>query len=321
MKKLWLRITGTLILLAAVVLVGAWAYFNEEHLDLDATTRSQFDESFIELPAGVVHYQLAGPADGETVVLVHGFSVPAYIWDPTFEFVVSAGYRVLRFDLYGRGHSDRPDTEYDFPFFVSQLEQLTTALELTAPFNLVGLSMGGPVSAYFTNAHPEKVSQVILFDPMVVAPSAEDISLLTRPVIGEYMANVYLMPQLASGQTDDFKDKARFPDWESRFREQMQYRGFRRAILSTIRQWPGADILGEYEKLGDSGIPVHLFWGREDRTVPLALSEKVLERVPQARLTVIDGAGHLPHYEQPETVNPLLLDLLTGRAKTAPPPQ
>ncbi len=134
--------------------------------------------------------------------------------------------------------------------------------------------MGGPVSTYFTNRHPDKVSRLILFDPMVVAPSAEDISLLTRPVIGEYLANVYLMPQLASGQTDDFKDKGRFPDWESRFREQMQYRGFRRAILSTIREWPGSDILGEYEKLGDSGKPVHLFWGREDQTVPLRAQRK-----------------------------------------------
>lgn len=316
MKNIWLRITGILILLAAAIFVGAWTYFNEERLDLDATTRSKFDETFIDLPSGVVHYELAGPEGGEMVVLVHGFSVPAYIWDPTFEFLVSAGYRVLRFDLYGRGHSDRPDTDYDFPFFAGQLEQLTTALEVTTPFNLVGLSMGGPISAYFTNANPEKVSKVILFDPMVIAPSAEDISLLTRPLIGEYLANVYLMSQLASGQTDDFKDKDRFPDWESRFREQLQYRGFRRAILSTIREWPGADILGEYEKLGESGKPVHLFWGREDRTVPLALSEKVLDRIPQARLTVIDGAGHLPHYELPETVNPLLLERLTDSAET-----
>ncbi len=230
-------------MISGLLLAGAWFYFNTEHIDLDATTRAGFDETFIELPSGVVHYELAGPEDGEMVVLVHGFSVPAYIWDPTFEFLVSAGYRVLRFDLYGRGHSDRPD--------------------------------------------------------------------------GEYLANVYLMPQLASGQADDFKDKGRFPDWESRFREQMKYRGFRRAILSTIREWPGADILGEYEKLGNSGKPVHLFWGREDRTVPLDLSEKILERIPQARLTVIDGAGHLPHYELPETVNPLLLEQLKGTTETA----
>ena len=299
------------MLLAAVVLIAAWFYYNEEHLDLDSTTRAQFDETFIELSNGAVHYELGGPPDGEMVVLVHGFSVPSYIWDPTFDFLVSAGYRVLRFDLYGRGHSDRPDAEYNFEFFAGQLEQLTSALKIKTPFNLIGLSMGGPVTTWFTNRNPEKVSRLVLFDPMVVGPSAEDISLLTRPVIGEYLANIYLLPQLVSGQTDDFLNKDRFPDWESRFREQMQYRGFRRAILSTIREWPAADILGEYEKLGNSGLPVHLFWGREDRTVPLELSEKLLERMPQADLTVINNAGHLPHYELPATVNPLLLEQLS----------
>jgi len=311
MKKTLLRITGFLLLLATLTLVAAWFYFDDENTHLDPAVRMKFEETFIELPSGVVHYELAGPSDGEMVVLVHGFSVPAYIWDPTFEFLVSVGYRVLRFDLYGRGHSDRPDVDYNFLFFANQLEQLTTALNIETPFRLIGLSMGGPISTWFANAHPQKVSQLILIDPMVVAPSAEDVSLLLTPMVGEYLANVYLMPQLASGQTSDFLDADRFSNWESLFREQMQYHGFRRAILSTIREWPKADILGEYEQLGNSELPVHLFWGREDQTVPLGLSEKVLDVVPQARLTVIDNAGHLPHYELPDEFNPLLLERLS----------
>jgi len=124
------------------------------------------------------------------------------------------------------------------------------------------------------------------------------------------MANVYLIPQLATGQVSDFEDKDRFPAWESRFREQMQYHGFRRAILSTVREWPDSDILGNYEELGKAGTPVQAFWGREDQTVPLKFSNKLLELVPQARLTVIDNAGHLPHFELPDVFDPLLLEYL-----------
>jgi len=107
-----LKLFGVLLILAIAVLTVAWFYFDEEYLQLNATTRAQFNESFIEPESGTVHYELGGPASGESVVLVHGFSVPACIWDPTFEFLTSAGYRVLRFDLYGRGHSDRPDLAY-----------------------------------------------------------------------------------------------------------------------------------------------------------------------------------------------------------------
>jgi pimeloyl-ACP methyl ester carboxylesterase len=304
------RVIVVLLLLGAVVLIGAWIYFNEERIELNAQLRAQWNESFIEIPNGVVHYELAGPDDGEVIVLVHGFSVPAYIWDPTFEFLAAAGYRVLRFDLFGRGHSDRPDADYTISFFAEQLDQLTRALDLDGPFNLMGLSMGGPVTTWFSNRHPEKVRRLILVDPMVFAPGRDDISPLHLAGIGAYLANVYFIPQLAAGQTADIHDADRFPDWESRFREQMQYRGFRRALLSTVTEMLKLDSVGEYQKLGESGMPVHLFWGREDHTVPFEFSEKLLELLPQARLDVIENAGHIPHFELPEIFNPLLLDHL-----------
>jgi len=313
--KVILRILATLTLLTAIALIASWFYFNDEHAQLDAETRAQFYETFIELPNGLVHYEIGGPPDGEMVVLVHGFSVPAYIWDPTFEFLTSGGYRVLRFDLYGRGHSDRPDADYTISFFADQLDQLTRALNIGTPFSLVGLSMGGPVTTLFTNRHPGTVKRLVLVDPMVFTPPEEDISLLTLPLIGEYLANVYLLPRLAAGQASDFQEKERFPNWESRFREQMQYHGFRRAILSTVREWINADTLGEYEILGKSAVPVQLFWGRDDQTVPLEFSNKLQELVPQSKLIVIDNAGHIPHFERPGIFNPLLLDYLMAPAE------
>jgi len=57
---------------------------------------------------------------------------------------------------------------------------------------------------------------------------------------------------------------------------------------------------------------VQLFWGRQDQTIPLQQSKKLMELVPQARLQIIENAGHLPHFEQYEVVNPLLIDFLRG---------
>jgi pimeloyl-ACP methyl ester carboxylesterase len=312
MKKL-LKVSGLIVLILFIVLNATWLWFNEELQELNEKTRATFDETFIELPQGVVHYELAGPPAGEVVVLVHGFSVPSYIWDPTFEFLAGQGYRVLRFDLFGRGLSDRPDVAYTIDFFASQVDALTRKLELGEPFNLVGLSMGGPVTTRFTNLHPDRVRHLILVDPLVHAPPPEDLAPLAMPLVGGYLANVYLMPKLASGQTSDFVDKSKFPNWEDRFREQMRFRGFRRAIVSTLLNFDGPEILGEYGKLGQLNVSVNVFWGRQDQTTPLEHSQKLLERVPQAGLAVIDRAGHLPHLERPEVFNPLLLDLLRSR--------
>jgi pimeloyl-ACP methyl ester carboxylesterase len=293
-----------------VLLVIAWFYFDEENKQLNAEVRAQFDERFIDLPAGTVHYELAGPENGEVVVLVHGFSVPAYLWDPTFDALTQAGFRVLRFDLFGRGHSDRPDVDYTIPFFADQLGQLVDALKLDAPFNLAGLSMGGLVVTHFTNRSPEKVKKLVLVDPLTFVPTEEEIALLAKPWIGEYLARVYFIPQLVKGQASDLHDKDKFPDWQDRFREQMQYHGFRAAILSTVRNLPAENSLGEYRELGKTDIPVQIFWGRQDQTIPLEHSEKLLELVPQAQLNIIEDAGHLPQLEQPGVVNTLLIEYL-----------
>ena len=62
--------------------------------------------------------------------------------------------------------------------------------------------------------------------------------------------------------------------------------------------------------MGQSGIPVLLIWGRFDRDVPLAVSEKIRAAIPQADLHVIEDSAHVPHYEHPEVVTPILLAFL-----------
>jgi len=66
--------------------------------------------------------------------------------------------RVLRYDLYGRGFSDRPDTVYNQTCFDKQLCELLTALGNDKPINLIGLSMGGAIAIGFADKHPELVA-------------------------------------------------------------------------------------------------------------------------------------------------------------------
>lgn len=57
---------------------------------------------FAKLSDGTVAYELTGPESGELVVLVHGVSGPMMVWDKTVPALNAAGFRTLRFDLYGR---------------------------------------------------------------------------------------------------------------------------------------------------------------------------------------------------------------------------
>src|SRR5262245_58120828 len=127
---IWL--IGTVVVVVALTW-GLYVFADVEQCELNDATRASMLGHFGRLSDGYTHYELAGPADGRVVVLAAGFSVPYYIWDPTFKSLTSAGYRVLRYDYYGRGYSDRPIIPFTDDMYVKQLFELLNAVNLTSP--------------------------------------------------------------------------------------------------------------------------------------------------------------------------------------------
>jgi len=281
---------------------------DRETRDLNEDARRGVPGSFVRLRDGVTHYQLAGPAGGTTVLLIPGFSTPYNIWDPTFDGLTRAGFRVLRYELFGRGWSDRPPAPYDADFYDRQVVDLLDALGIQS-VDAAGVSMGGPIAVTLANRHPERVRRVLLFDPGYFAGAPLPLG-LRLPVIGTYNMTVAIAPSLPASQWDDFAHPERYPHYLDPYREQMRYRGFRRALLATLRNYLARDVTGEYRQLGTSGKPVLLIWGKSDRDTPFELSAKVRADVPQAEFHAIDDAAHVPHYEHPEIVNPIVIDFL-----------
>ena len=280
---------------------------------LDEAARSSAPGHFVPLPHGLTHYDSAGPPDGQPVVLVPGFSVPFYVWDPTFAALAAAGFRVLRYDLYGRGYSDRPDVVYDLDLFDRQLQELLEAVGLGVPVDVCGVSMGGVIAAAFADRHPQQVRRLCLVDPAGLRRRVPlSGRLLQVPLLGELMMALFGDRMLLAGTAQDLTAPERFPEYVENYRPQMRYAGFKRALLSTMRTLLLRDMTDLYGRVGRGGHPVLVVWGREDRTVPLALSAELRRAMPRAQFHIIEGAGHVPHYERPEVVNPLLIAFLRG---------
>lgn len=268
--------------------------------------------SFIQLPNGITHYEIGGPASGKVVVLVHGFSVPYFIYDPTFEFLTISGFQVVRYDLFGRGYSDRPVAKYDIDLFVQQLSDLLDSLRLTRPVDLVGLSMGGPIVSAFTVRHPERTRKLVLIDPAGAKPIHPTAFLRAAkiPLLPEIVLSFTGSEFILKSAADDFFDPALVKQIHVRYKVQMQYRGFIRSILSTIRNGMLDSFMEMYAALGNTEKLTMLLWGRNDTTVPFAHSELLRSVMPNAEFHVIENCGHIPHYEKPSEVNPILLEFL-----------
>jgi pimeloyl-ACP methyl ester carboxylesterase len=292
----------------AAACFGLYASYRAHDLesrDLNDSVRQSAQGQFVGIPEGYVHYELKGPENARTIVLVHGFSVPYYLWDPTFDALVAGGYRVLRYDLFGRGLSDRPDVTYDGNLFDRQLIETLDTLHITGRVDVIGSSMGGPIVATFGCRHPERVRTMAFFDPGYSHGQPMPFKLRT-PLLGEYFMAVDLAPGLPEGQKSDFKHPERFPDWPDRYRPQMQYKGFRRALLSTLRNYVIADWSKDFACIARGTAPVFLVWGKGDLDVPFAVSDEVRAAIPRADFLAIDDAAHVPFIEHPEIVQPAL---------------
>jgi pimeloyl-ACP methyl ester carboxylesterase len=297
-------------IVALVVLFGgAVAYKSAkdpEKRELTDADRADVPGKFVRLPQGVTHYEVAGPDTGRIVLMVHGFSVPAYIWDSTFIALSNAGFRTVRYDVYGRGWSDRPDVDYDGKLFDAQIDGLLDSLHIKGPVDLMGLSFGGYVTGHYAGTHRDRVRTLTLIDP--VAASTTTRTTMKLPIVGPYLWQVMAVPGMADGQASDFLHPERFPHWDAPYRPQMRYKGFGRALLRSRITGSETNFDTLYARVGRTNLPVLLIWGKQDRTVPFKLSEHVLKSIPNADFFPVDSSGHLPHMEQTPLVNAKLLD-------------
>jgi pimeloyl-ACP methyl ester carboxylesterase len=303
------RRRGLLLALGALLLGAAVADTRDpEERALTGATRRLAPGEFVYLPDGATHYEIAGPDTGRPVLLVHGMSVPLYIWDSTVTALTAAGFRTIRLDLYGRGWSDRPDLPYDGDLTDRQLKGLLDSLGLPGPVDIIGVSYGGFVTGHFARSYPRRVRSLTLIDPVFASrPMPARYGL---PLLGPWLWQVTEVPRMAAGQPTDFLHPEAFPDWEERYRTQQRYEGFGRAILRTRQQLAQTDLPALYRAVGATGRPVLLLWGREDRVTPFEGSAVVRAAIPAAEFFPVDSAAHLPMLERSAPVHARIVDFL-----------
>jgi pimeloyl-ACP methyl ester carboxylesterase len=307
------------LLVAAIGLVaiaaGLFLGLDREQRALDQAERRRLGGSYAALAQGITAYERAGPAGRPAVVLLHGATVAGFDWDRQMGPLARAGLRVVRYDMFGRGHSDRPDVTYDRALYERQLLDLLDHLGLHEPVHLVGHSFGGATAVRFAARHPERIGRLALIAPVVngVAASAPFV-VAGLPGAGRFLMRVAVSPALPRrfrGQLERCPAEAR--RLERQFREQQTFAGYERAVRSLF----GSDAIGDYREdyraVGGQGRRVLVVRGTEDTDITAADIDEALGLLgPGARLVTLGGAGHSPNLEVPERVNRELVGFLTG---------
>lgn len=244
------------------------------------------------LAGGQTCYRWSGGGRGPVIVAVHGLTTPSVVWDALTPMLTGIGFRVLRYDLYGRGQSDAPRGAQTLEMFTRQLDELLSDQGVTDNITLMGYSMGGSIVAAFAAAQPHRIARILLVAPAGIEMNETGFEVFCRkvPVIGDWMHRVVVARQMRASlkvKTGPIADAKRL---------QMSRRGYLSAVLSSRRHALAQNLEAEHRKLSREDVPVYAFWAREDTTIPLRAMGTLAKWNRTARQEDIAGADHgLPY--------------------------
>ncbi|MHA6287650.1 alpha/beta fold hydrolase [Maricaulis sp. CAU 1757] len=253
-------------------------------------------DRLVELDGVTARVRVEGPADADTVLMIHGFSHSLESWDG-WAAALSADYRVVRMDLPGHALTGPdPLRRYSVEDTVEFTAALMDRLEIEQA-HLVGNSLGGLVAWKLAQDWPQRVSSLVL-----VAPGGFSINGVTEEPVDVPMGVRFFMTQapqpLVAGATQIlFGDAERMPEgMDARVYQLMREPGVGEALVERLEMFtlpaPEAD-------LRQVRAPTLILWGSEDRMIPFEHAARFEDAMPDARVVRLEGLGHVPHEEAP----------------------
>lgn len=314
MRRSAVRLLALLVLVAvAGVLAVAWrAGAREARALLDVPPVG----SFVEVDGRRVHYVQAG--QGPDLVLLHGAS--GNLRDMTFSFMgrLTDRYRVTAFDRPGQGYTDRARDGLDGPFAqgaespseqAAMLREAASALGIERPI-VLGHSYAGSVALAWGLDDPEGTAAVVDVSGASM-PWPGGLSRLYR--LNATRVGGALAPPLIAAFAPErlveraveatFAPDAAPPGYAEHLGTSLSLR--RASFRANARQVNTLrPHLVEMEaRYPSMAVPLEIVHGSLDTIVPAEVHSVPLSRlVPGARLTLLEGAGHMPHHTHPEAV-------------------
>jgi len=247
-------------------------------------------------------FREAGPAEGPTALLLHGYPNSSYLWNDVLPAVGDAGWHAVAPDLAGFGDSepfdDRAGTWSDH---VEALDDFVAAHDL-APLALVAHDWGALIGLRWACERSYAVRALVImgsgFFPdgrwhglaqglRTPGQGEQLLAGLTRDAFGD------ILRQASPGVTEEALDEY-WKAYADERRRAAHLALYRSGDFEQLRRYEGA--------LAGLGVPTLLLWGEHDAFAPVAAAYRFRREIPHAELLVIEGAGHFLHEDAPERV-------------------
>jgi pimeloyl-ACP methyl ester carboxylesterase len=236
---------------------------------------------------------------GPAVVLCHGTPFSSRVWQP-FADALSSDFSVHLWDMPGYGRSSKhPGQPVDFGSQAEAFAALLGHWGLDRP-HVVAHDFGGAVSLRTRLVGGVPYASLLLVDVVAIPPSGSSFFRFVQEhpdLLGQLPAYIhaaivraYIQGASARGLPDEELDALLEP-WTGDDGQPAFYR--------QIADHDERYLEENEERLGELDMPVRVLWGTDDAWIPAERGEKLAGLIPGATLRLIDGAGHLVHYDAP----------------------
>ena len=248
---------------------------------------------------GVLRFEYLEGGEGESLVLLHGFGANKDHWTRIGRYL-TPHFRVIAPDLTGFGESSpAPDGDYTIRAQATQVDALVRTLGIPS-FHLGGSSMGGQTAGVYAAVYPEKVKSLLLIAPGGVV-SSEPSEMQRRLAAGE-------PNPLVAGDAAEFDRLMDFVFVKRPFipapikgvlvQEAMAHRLLNFDIFKQIRD--SRNVAPLENLLRGETVPTLIIWGSQDRVLHVSGAAVLEAAMPNARVVVMKGVGHIPMIEKPK---------------------
>jgi pimeloyl-ACP methyl ester carboxylesterase len=300
---------GWKILIAVVLVVGALLALNTVSVDNETKAAEATDPAgrVLDLPGGEVQVVERGPRGGSPIVLIHCFTCALDWWDQITP-LLDRGHRVVAIDLRGHGGSEKPTSGYSISDQADLVAQALAVLKVRGA-EVVGHSLGGPVTVALAESSPQLVERLVLIDS-IPDTSYGDVGLIGelpfKPVIGQALWRVKPDFSIRDGLEVAFAPGFDVPDFAVEDVKRMTYSAYS-GSHDAFEEYTGEEALPQRAAaLGKSLLAI---MGAEEQIAndPVDALAAYRDAVPGARTELIAGAGHSPNVEKPAETAALLL--------------
>jgi pimeloyl-ACP methyl ester carboxylesterase len=272
-----------------------------------------------------LHAVEAGRTGNPLVILLHGFPEFWWSWRRQITPLAEAGYHVVAPDLrgYNRSSAPRDVADYDLSVLAADVTGLAAALGADR-FDLVGHDWGAVIGWSVTAHNAERVRKAVLMDgphpdawprQMLSHPTqalrSAYVGLFQLPWVPEAMLGSFRFAGLRAAMRSSARSQAFEPGALDRYVE-----AWGRGSLTAMLDYYRALARRPWTQAPPVDPPVLVLWGSEDRFLERPVMEASAALCRDGRLTVVEGASHWLHLEEPERINAEILAFL-GPAREA----